>query len=447
MKKLLILAYDFPPFISVGGLRPYSWFKYLTEYEVYPIVITRQYQNKFHNSLDYVNQGISEDNEYEESEKGLIIRTPYKPNISNKLLLKYGMKRFVFIRKCITAWYEFFQWFFITGSKREIFKAADAYLAKNKVDAIIATGEPFVLFRYASILSKKYCIPWIADYRDPWSNHFERKQRLLLHFFRFMEKTYVKHAAIITTVSDFCNLKISDIFKDKMVYVISNGYDPDALTSFKRNNPVKEKLIVAFVGTLYPWHPYNSFLRALNLIIKQIENPKIQLNFYGINKEDEIHSIIEKDFISLKNHVIFTKRLPNKELLTELSSNHVFLLFNDYSIVGTKIYDYLALRKKIIFCYANDPEAMQLKQKYYSIGEYKNENQNAQSAIINETNSGIVIQDSCHLKVVLEDLYQEFVKTGTIECNTKNYDKFSRKVQTEKLAWLVKQISIKKEMF
>jgi hypothetical protein len=25
MKKLLILAYDFPPYVSVGGMRPYNW--------------------------------------------------------------------------------------------------------------------------------------------------------------------------------------------------------------------------------------------------------------------------------------------------------------------------------------------------------------------------------------------------------------------------------------
>ncbi len=32
MKKVLILAYDFPPYVSVGGLRPYSWYKYFKEF-------------------------------------------------------------------------------------------------------------------------------------------------------------------------------------------------------------------------------------------------------------------------------------------------------------------------------------------------------------------------------------------------------------------------------
>jgi glycosyltransferase involved in cell wall biosynthesis len=54
MKKVLILAYDFPPYVSVGGLRPYSWYKYFHEFGLYPIVVTRQWGNKYGNHLDYI---------------------------------------------------------------------------------------------------------------------------------------------------------------------------------------------------------------------------------------------------------------------------------------------------------------------------------------------------------------------------------------------------------
>ena len=36
MKKVLILAYDFPPYVSVGGLRPKAWLDYLSEFDVEP---------------------------------------------------------------------------------------------------------------------------------------------------------------------------------------------------------------------------------------------------------------------------------------------------------------------------------------------------------------------------------------------------------------------------
>ena len=34
MKKVIILAYDFPPYVSVGGLRPSSWYNYLKDTKV-----------------------------------------------------------------------------------------------------------------------------------------------------------------------------------------------------------------------------------------------------------------------------------------------------------------------------------------------------------------------------------------------------------------------------
>ena len=131
MKKVLILAYDFPPYVSVGGLRPYSWYKYFNEFDIYPVVVTRQWGNKYGNHLDYIDQGHSENAIIEESEKGTIIRTPYKPNIANKIMLKYGDSGFRIFRRIMTAYYEFAQYIFFVGPKRKIYFEAKKYLKNN----------------------------------------------------------------------------------------------------------------------------------------------------------------------------------------------------------------------------------------------------------------------------------------------------------------------------
>ena len=71
MKKILILAYDFPPYISAGSLRPYSWYESLHEFGVYPVVITRQWDNKYGNHLDYVAHSGSAQTIIEENEQSL----------------------------------------------------------------------------------------------------------------------------------------------------------------------------------------------------------------------------------------------------------------------------------------------------------------------------------------------------------------------------------------
>jgi hypothetical protein len=88
MKKLLILAYDFPPYVSVGGLRPYNWLKYLREYGIEPIVITRQWSNKYGNALDYIAPITTSETIIEHTDFGKIFRTSLKPTFSKHLLLK-----------------------------------------------------------------------------------------------------------------------------------------------------------------------------------------------------------------------------------------------------------------------------------------------------------------------------------------------------------------------
>src|ERR1700752_4271608 len=216
MKKVLILAYDFPPYVSVGGLRPYCWFKYLKEFGIHPIVVTRQWENKHGNHLDYISAGSSNESIIEESQYGTVVSAPYHPNLANKIMLKYGNTKFKLLRKIISAYYEFTQFIFPVGPKASIYFAANEYLKKNSVDAIIATGDPFVLFKYASQLGRKYNVPWIADYRDPWSQNLNiQKNVFLKQWHSFFEKKYLSSVYAITTVSNFLESKRSTIVKNK----------------------------------------------------------------------------------------------------------------------------------------------------------------------------------------------------------------------------------------
>ncbi|UPT66320.1 MAG: hypothetical protein M0D57_17885 [Sphingobacteriales bacterium JAD_PAG50586_3] len=159
MKKVLILAYDFPPYVSVGALRPHSWYKYFPESGIYPVVVTRQWGNKYKSNLDYIAAGDSTNVIEEVGEHGTILRAPYKPNFANRLLLKYGDSKYSLLRKGVSAYYEIIQYLTHKGPKASLFYAADEYLKNNKVDCIIATAEPYVLLKYASALGKKHNTP------------------------------------------------------------------------------------------------------------------------------------------------------------------------------------------------------------------------------------------------------------------------------------------------
>jgi glycosyltransferase involved in cell wall biosynthesis len=441
MKKVLILAYDFPPYVSVGGLRPYSWYKYMKDFGLHPVIVTRQWGNKYGNQLDYIAPGESDKTIVEETEFGTIIRTPYKPNLSNRLLLKYGESKFKILRKAITAYYELMQFVFFIGTKSELYFGAKEYLKNNKVECIVATGEPFVLFKYASKLNNKHGVPWLADYRDPWTQNKNRSSNLILHYFNsYNEKKYLKNASGITTVSEFLQHQISSIGINQPFHILPNGFNHELMNDFNAIKRKNECLNIAFMGTIYDWHPWKSFISSYCQFVFGHPDVSVKMNLYGVNVAMQIKSYILENHPTAIAYFSFTSRLSNQEVIKELTHNHVMLLFNDYSILGTKIFDYLGIKRKIILCYSDDREAIVLKDKYYTLNEIQGISKTLQADLIQETKSGIIVKDANHLESVLKGLWEEFQKTGMIECNSVGVEKFSRREQVMKLAKIIHEM-------
>jgi hypothetical protein len=366
-------------------------------------------------------------------------------------MLKYGDSKYKFIRKIVSAYYEFAQFLFLVGPKASIYFAAEDYLKNNKVDAIIATGDPFILFSYASKLGKTFNIPWIADYRDIWSQNLHIQNVFFLKkWHTYIEHKIVNTATAITTVSEFLEIKISQLIKDKEFFILPNGYDPEAIENVKDVSQQNEMFSIAFVGSIYDWHPLRSFLSVVSKFIEINKSIKIRINFYGINLygvtfKGDLNEIIKSEYPELFNYVQIHKKIPNSQLLEELAKQNVMLLFNYYSYMGTKIFDYIALKRTILFCYTDDIEANKLKEKYYDIEEIENISSHLQEDLINTTNSGYLIKDSLQLLNKLDELYNEFAITGMIKCQTVNSEFYSRKHQVEQLASLIKTISLQKK--
>lgn len=440
MIKVLILAYDFPPYISVGALRPYSWYKYLMEFGIYPIVVTRLWQKSHNNSLDYFTPTESS-RVIEETKFGVIIKAPYNLNLRDKIVLKYGESRFILIRRLISGFYEVAQFIANIGPKSKLFYEAREYLKKHQVDLIIATGEPFVLFKYAYKLSKDFNIPWIADYRDPWSQDKARNgKRLSKKWDALLEKKFCSGADAVVTVSAFFKKKIESLIKRTDIHIVTNGYDPEAIkkaSEIKQNN---NELRIAFVGTIYKWHPLDRFLSACREFVIQHQNPKFRIEFYGVNTEFEIKNLVNSKYTELAPFVSIIPKLQNDELLQNLATANVYLLFNYYAYIGTKIYDYIALRRQIILCFSNDEEANKLKKRYYNMEDLETEPGRMQEELITETNSGIIVKDVTHLKNVLRNLYAEFLNKGYIECKAVNTEQYSRKTQTRNLSRIIESV-------
>jgi hypothetical protein len=107
--------------------------------------------------------------------------------------------------------------------------------------------------------------------------------------------------------------------------------------------------------------------------------------------------------------------------------------------MGTKIFDYIAIKRKIILCFTEDSDALKLKEQFYNIDENSIFSGQLQADLIKETNSGVIVKDQIELKQILLDLIQEFKEQSYISCETKNIDNYSRKFNVKRLADIIRR--------
>lgn len=434
LKKILILANDFYPSSKVAGFRPYGWFKYFNENGYYPIIVTT--------ALNL--EDCTSENE-DEGGEGEILYAKYHEPLNRKLERKYNSLFFSLCRKFITIYVESTLFYFNNKYRSTIYYSAKDYLKTHKdVHLIIATGGPFILFKFAYLLSKEFSVPWVGDYRDTWTqsrqrNKFWYKKKINKHF----ELKYSNDAIFITTVSEYLKSLISKNVK-RPIHVVPNGFND---WNFHELDSIEEKrniLEIALAGTIYPHHPIESFIKGLYELLVH-ENVTVKLDFYGINIKRELNNLITDKYPELLNNISFHKRMPNQELVGKLKKHHLLLVFNEHKIAGTKIFEYLAIRRNILLCFIHDEDAIELyRQKYIVLGVDNNDHSiSIQKEIIDKTNSGFSIKNRKDLILKLKDL-NETLKSNNGKMGFTNGDisMFSRREQTKWYAKLIDNANI-----
>ena len=179
------------------------------------------------------------------------------------------------------------------------------YLKSNPVDAIISTGPPHSMHLIAKKLHKKFNIPWIADFRDPWTDiDFYKDLRLTKWADRIhhrMEKSVLLSANEIVTVGNHCAQGLKKIC-GRDIKIITNGYDFN-IDELNNNTKLTDKFTLSHIGIIGAnrnpilfWEAIKElvqddvFAKSLNIrLIGQIDQSVIEsINANGIGQFVEI---------------------------------------------------------------------------------------------------------------------------------------------------------------
>ena len=425
MLKVIIFSYYFPPGNFAGSYRIEAWANQLNDYNIHPIIITRHW-NK--NETDYT--GISRNKKKENStnQNYTLIQLPFRGSIRDRLVAKYGGSA-KSIGKLFSFWQLLFQNFRINSSPQNnmYFEAKEILSQNPDIELIIASGKPFILFKYCYELKKEFPkINWIADYRDPWNSEIKDhtlKDRLLRAFDSNFEKKWLKSASHITTVSEGIANGIKSFLEfEKPSTIIKNGFNE----YINGNDEISTDLFeIGYIGSLYSEQKIEVFIEGFKLFIREFQSKNIILKFHGLGDQPDQTFRIEQQLKNHEDNYQITSRFPKSEMIEIVKNSSCFLICGLPDRKGTytsKFMDYLALKKPIILC-PSDFDVLE-------------------SAIQN-TKTGYILNSKETVYSTLKTLYSEWSQNGFLKMkgNRDIIDSYKNKNQVSKLATLIREVS------
>ena len=234
MKRVLIISYYWPPTGGSGVQRWVKFAKYLPAEGWQPVIYTPENPEQL---------AVDASLEAEVPTEAEIIRRrivePYE--MYKKLLRKSGHSKEVvevnpvnaqnksFLQK-VAMWIRgnFFRpdprCLWIRPSVRFLKK----YLKEHPVDLIVSTGPPQSIHMIGRKLARETGLPWIADFRDPWTKIFYFKHlsmtRATERWHHKMEKKVLDDATAVVAVSPLVQQDFQAMTQTP-VDLITNGFD------------------------------------------------------------------------------------------------------------------------------------------------------------------------------------------------------------------------------
>lgn len=434
MKKVLLISYLFPPVARSGVQRNLKYAKYFPKFSINCIVLS--VKNIFYYAYDFSlakelpNDQIIIRTESLDPFRVLFLAKNYLERF--KKLFRYQksnkngpdldegsrllnplkmLRRYLIFPDIQVGWIPF-----------AVFTGV-LTIYKYKIDAIVASVEPFssavIAFLLHKITGKKY----ILDFRDGWFDnpHLDKPTSVHTFLHYHLERICVQNAFAVCVYGHPLDKLLTQRYNIQTI-ILPNGYDPEDILRAESITPKKLKKRFVYMGSLYKseigysnFENINVFFSALTFLPKEI---RAASEFYFVGKVFEgFEDLIMIN--GLSDCVYSTGYLNHIEALSYLKgadAGIILLPEHNLTSVTGKVFEYLACEIPILLC--AEPKG--------SCAE-----------ILIDLNLGAWIvppSDSVKIVAAIRDIFvQDFPKP-----TTKRYEKYSRVENTRILSNLVK---------
>ena len=424
MKRVLIVAYYWPPSGGGGVQRWLKFSKYLPSFGWKPIVVTPE-----NPEVPVEDQSLIKDVNPDVEVLKLPIFEPYgifkrftgkkqseKVNAGTHFSAKkqdWKSKLSLWLRGNILLPDP--RVFWVNPTAKYIIK----HIEELNPDVIITTGTPHSMHLIGLRVKKKFPnIPWLVDFRDPWSDLDNLKSfyasKWAMAYHKRKEKQVLQKADCLLTVSPtWAELMGEKV--DKEAICITNGFEPSDVELPARTNT--GKFIIAHVGIINSLRNPLNLWKGINTLLERddILADKFELHFAGTVENDVLASL--ERFTNLKKKLVFHGYVNHKEVAQLYANSDVLLvLLNDSNIskghIPGKVFECLASGKKVI-----------------SVGNKQGDAAKILQDAIAEQSLNIDFADEIEVEV-LKEFFQNEGKAASVD----KLSMYTRESLTEKLA-------------
>jgi len=348
-RKLLFLAYYFPPVRVIGAVRAFNLAKYLARMGWQITVVTpapelwKNVDDPEGVTVRLTQEGIKQ------------ILTGHDWRCLNPIHLKCWNTGLGYIlggisRKTARAYS-----IEVEGGWYAHVSRACGSFSPGDFDLILATGSPFLSFRLARDLSDRLICPFVIDYRDLWSGDPHAIHPYSKAGMR-NEKEVLSTCSAVTIVSpswaDFIHQKFN---LEKRPFVVTNGYDPEEMD-------IVEPLPYDHFAIVYAGHfylpdssatPIMACLEKLKSLLKD-GKPSWRFHYYGGQSDHVQHEAKRfgvEEYVSVYGPVTRTTALRavrGANVAVVMISQQKEAPLEYRGIIAAKIFESIGLRTPVL---------------------------------------------------------------------------------------------------
>lgn len=404
MRKVLVVAWYFPPWGGAGVQRTVKHVKYLPLFGWQPVILTGPMPRA----------GLSDPTLAKDLDQASVVRRTHAllPPAVLPWRVRHALTRWLLVSDEQAGWYPF------------ALAAASDLIKSGSIDAVYTTSTPYTAHLTGLRLKQRFDLPWIADFRDPWADNAAIRPPTAWHRRRIgrWEQQVINTADRVTVVSDPMAQALRAAYPHvgaQRFLSLPNGYDPDDFAHTEPAGRQPGRMGIVYSGSFYGQRSSQPFLQALRNVLDRGDLPRSAIHVrlvgnVGQATTDQVRALELGDVVEATGYV------AHRQSVAYVLGADVLLLMiapgpESAGVLTGKIFEYLAARRPVL---AVTPPS-------------------AAADLIRESRAGVVVDpdDGAAIERLLVEWHGQWQR-GELNCasDTGVVERFDRRRLTQALA-------------